>query len=393
LNETAIPPVDATPNDAMTDATLPSSPVAGTPAEDALAAHGDVRPDRHETPPRRRLHALDGLRGLAALGVVLFHFTVEYHKKIVDSPKPAVTVPFGGAGVFLFFVLSGFVIFISLDHVKRLRDFVVSRATRMYPAYWVCVILTFCAVRAFHLPKDNVTVADALLNLTMFEGYIKDAYVDGAYWTLKVEIGFYIVCGLAILTRQVKNLHWILTGLCILALIDAIEENWPVHVPKLVRSLFVLKYLPMFTCGVLAWHLLHAKQRWVAAAQMAVALATLWIAFDLTTALGIGGVVMVVMLATHPGTPILGSAPLRFLGYISYSLYLIHQNIGYIILRAGYARGLNPNVTVAIAIIAMLALATTISLLIEYPAMRYLRKLYRRTQPADGAGTLAQAAR
>jgi peptidoglycan/LPS O-acetylase OafA/YrhL len=70
------------------------------------------------------------------------------------------------------------------------------------------------------------------------------------------------------------------------------------------------------------------------------------------------------------------------LGTISYPLYLTHQNIGYVVIRAGYRLGLNPNVSVALAFGVALAIAAAITFTVERPAMALLRK--RRPQWLGG---------
>ena len=68
---------------------------------------------------------------------------------------------------------------------------------------------------------------------------------------------------------------------------------------------------------------------------------------------------------------------LVFLGSISYSLYLIHQNIGYVIINKFYSQGLNPYVGIVCAIFISLIIASLMARLIEVPAMRYIRNKYK----------------
>jgi peptidoglycan/LPS O-acetylase OafA/YrhL len=76
----------------------------------------------------------------------------------------------------------------------------------------------------------------------------------------------------------------------------------------------------------------------------------------------------------------LAARPVVFLGGISYSLYLIHQNIGYVIIRA--LHGLPMSWRVAVAILVSLGLATLLSRTIEQPALRALRLAYARYREA-----------
>ena len=93
---------------------------------------------------RQRLNQLDALRGLAAMAVVLFHFSTRFSELYPQAAPQAWSVPLGYVGVNLFFIISGFVIFMTVERTARPADFVVSRISRLYPAYWVAIILTFC---------------------------------------------------------------------------------------------------------------------------------------------------------------------------------------------------------------------------------------------------------
>ena len=72
--------------------------------------------------------------------------------------------------------------------------------------------------------------------------------------------------------------------------------------------------------------------------------------------------------------------PLLWLGGISYALYLIHQNIGYIIIRHFYAEGWQPALGVAVAVLVSLLLASLMAVWVERPAMAWIRSRWRSAQ-------------
>jgi peptidoglycan/LPS O-acetylase OafA/YrhL len=141
--------------------------------------------------PAHRLLELDALRGLAAVAVMLFHYTYGYDKYIAARPDLPFHVLYGDRGVYLFFVLSGFVISWTLARTRTASDFVVGRFSRLYPAFWAAVPLTYFIVAASDLTQLQVSPRDALLNLTMIPNMLGVASVDGAYWSLQVELCFY----------------------------------------------------------------------------------------------------------------------------------------------------------------------------------------------------------
>src|SRR4051812_27686862 len=88
--------------------------------------------------PRTRLSELDALRGMAAMAVLLFHYTGHAVRYFHDFPF---YWSLGNRGVQLFFGISGFVIFWTLDRSSTLADFAYSRVTRLYPTYWLSLML------------------------------------------------------------------------------------------------------------------------------------------------------------------------------------------------------------------------------------------------------------
>jgi len=69
--------------------------------------------------PSRRLVELDALRGIAATLVMLFHYTSQYERLYGHEAAPAFTVPWGHYGVNLFFMISGYVIFMTLHRIRQ----------------------------------------------------------------------------------------------------------------------------------------------------------------------------------------------------------------------------------------------------------------------------------
>ena len=83
-----------------------------------------------------RYQELDALRGIAAIMVVLFHFTM-------GRKEANLGFKLGTTGVDMFFIISGFVIFMSINKVKTSGEFIINRISRLYPTYWACVTFTF----------------------------------------------------------------------------------------------------------------------------------------------------------------------------------------------------------------------------------------------------------
>src|SRR5688500_3424160 len=145
----------------------------------------------------KRLELLDYGRFFAAIAVVLYHYTfngIRNGKITTLTLEPALVsvTKYGYLGVEFFFMISGYVIFFSALN-RTPSQFAVSRALRLFPAYWVGVLFTSCFAIAWGTGAMQVTWDQVLANLTMISPMLGYEYVDGVYWTLLYELTFY--CG------------------------------------------------------------------------------------------------------------------------------------------------------------------------------------------------------
>ncbi|MGI9517800.1 MAG: acyltransferase family protein, partial [Pirellulaceae bacterium] len=94
----------------------------------------------------KRIVELDSLRALAALNLVLFHFTHVYAVKYGYTSPLGFEFPFGKYGVQLFFMLSGFVNAMTLLKKRKSADFLASRIIRICPSYWSVIVINLLIV-------------------------------------------------------------------------------------------------------------------------------------------------------------------------------------------------------------------------------------------------------
>lgn len=137
-----------------------------------------------------RILELDALRGIAALSVFFYHASIYYKESIYFS-----FFRFGLTGVDLFFIISGFVIFSSVQNKSRLQ-FIKSRFLRLYPSYWFAVTLTFILIILKFYEKgmiNQIPIKDYLINLSMIQEFFGIKNLDGPYWTLYIELFFYLI--------------------------------------------------------------------------------------------------------------------------------------------------------------------------------------------------------
>ena len=210
------------------------------------------------------------------------------------------------------------------------------RLGRIQPSYVAAVILTFAIVAAFGLPGREVGRGALLANLTWLTLVIPAPLVDGAYWSLLVELKFYLCCGLIVfgLRRFIRPLDGFLTLSILAVMLMAGSRLFPEFS---IFSFFLsdealLPYAPFFLVGIALhdWENVDATRLLLCA--LVYIIAVCLNAENLEA--------MLVLLAILPicATILLWPslripAPIRFIGLISYPLYLVHQNIGYVALR------------------------------------------------------------
>ena len=288
----------------------------------------------------------------------------------------------GHYGVNLFFIISGFVIFMTLDRTRHGMDFVVSRFSRLFPAYWVAVALTFAVTSTFGLPGKEVTLPQALGNVFMVHGIFRVPHVDGVYWTLEVELLFYTGMFLLFMRGQLHRVYWVM-GLLLLARLAyhlastlfAIDFSWMLY------RLTILKYIPWFALGIFVYQTAANRSR--AGDRQArvialAALACLWVVDGWPLAALALVMTALVWGAARGRLPWLAHPVLAFFGTISYTLYLLHENIGWVVQRAVLAQGWPFDVGIVAAFVVVVALATVLTYSVEKPAMRWIRDAYRR---------------
>ncbi|MBT2387259.1 acyltransferase [Streptomyces sp. ISL-11] len=358
---------------------LPGAP----PGSGEAAADGE----RHG-----RLAALDGLRLLAALMVVAYHY-MAFRSRIWERPVadafPAAHLPasYGWLGVQLFFLISGFVICMSCWG-KTVGRFAVSRVTRLFPAYWFAVLAVTFVLHLWPSARDLPSPRDAAVNLTMLQAPLGVDAVDGVYWTLWVETRFYLLFALVVWRGLT---HRRAVGFCaIWALAAAVAKA--VDEPVLDQVLLpddcwyfiagiafylmhrfrpnLVHWLLVGGCFLVAQHeLVEAQTR--AESHMSHRVPH-W-PTTLLTALFF----LAVMAVALGWTRRLDRRWLTVAGALTYPLYLIHERVGWLVI--GRTAGLLPRYALLpLIVLGMLLAAWLVHRCVERPVARALERGLRR---------------
>jgi peptidoglycan/LPS O-acetylase OafA/YrhL len=329
-----------------------------------------------------RLLELDYLRGIAALSVVLFHYTFGYDNGLHEISTDKFYFKYGNYGVHLFFLISGYVIFKTLKKVETPLDFIVSRFSRLYPTYWAAILFSLVFVNIFSNPSgyQNVSFTQFFFNLSMVQHYFKIKDIDGAYWTLAIELEFYIIMFILFIRKQLDNIQkWSVIWLFIS--IIAFLFKFPLR--NFLNQILILEHAPLFISGILFYELKKGKKVHTILLLVCCFITELYFSYSINFSLIPLFIIFCIyscfLLISIGGfnttTPI---KPLLFFGDISYSLYLIHENVGITIIFNLKKRICDYQIFyIPITMLIVIFLAYILSNTIEKPAMAIIKQKYK----------------
>lgn len=344
----------------------------------------------------------DALRGLASLWVVLYHLTISATLPTVAAGGAVgllwnTVFGYGGLGVAVFFVLSGFVIAHSLrrwlDGGVQLGNYLIRRVIRLSPPYWAAIVFALVihglAARVNHEPfapgGAPLTGPRVLSHAVYLEGLVGHHYINDVFWTLTLEMQFYLVLGLFLagVGRFAPNRPRLFTGstatLAALALVGA-RSGLASHVT------FIPLFYSFLLGALVYWVWIGRVHRAVLVANL-VALGGLFAfrtdAFLATSALT--GVALLVAAHTRSLGTWLAARPFQFLGRISYSLYLVHVPVlGAVVLAVVKVAGTGPAAVVAASALAMAASIAASAVFwwaVEKPSTRWSAAMKQPVRP------------
>lgn len=336
-----------------------------------------------------RNQVIDAFRGVAILSVMAFHYLVFWRPPYVANDllryqttfSPALDV--GQYGVHLFFVISGLVITMTLQRSSSALDFSVKRFARLYPALLVAAVITF-AVTTFVGPAEfRRSWADLVASLTFAPESLGRDYVDSAYWSLNIEVKFYVWMALFRLTLGAR--FW--AGAIALAFAGQVAALFQ---PHLADALLLAKFMPLFLLGVGAWFAIFERRTTIGGLMMLSAVAAWLLESWRVGAFGPDALPMQIyimvfsgaMLALLAFAPRLKFGPLAWLGRMSYSLYLLHQNLGVTLIGALKHAHAPDWLAITLTVGVFVALATLMFYLVERPGKDLVMHAYRSLKAA-----------
>ncbi|MGC5287848.1 acyltransferase family protein [Micromonospora sp. DT231] len=373
-------------------ATLPTNTPAPALEPEPGPRNEPAPPPTSVAPPR--LYALDLLRFGAAMAVVLYHTLPVVALRSFVSVEDLVGHPlaklsaYGWLGVQLFFLISGFVICMS-SWGRGPTQFFTSRVTRLMPAYVLAVLITAAVLTLWPDPGPNahpVTMRRLLANLTMYQFHLGQEHIDPVYWTLVIEVTFYVLfLGLVVAGLTYKRV----VAFCLVWTVASFYAQ--ASHSALLSTVLVPTYAPFFVAGIVLY-LMHRFGRNL----------MLWMTLAVTFALAAQSVIEETDARSQRGDQInstnatlalvafyvvmIGVAcgwfdwirwrGLVLVGALTYPLYLLHDVIGATIARETLFV-LGPYQMLAVTLGGPLLLAYLVYRLWERPAARWIGRNLR----------------
>jgi peptidoglycan/LPS O-acetylase OafA/YrhL len=327
-----------------------------------------------------RIYQIDLFRFIAAISVVLFHYLFRGwaadNLSDVSFNEIGHFFKYGYLGVDFFFIISGFVILLSIKK-RSISKFIISRFSRLYPIYWICLILSFSVIVLIGEPRYNADFNQFFFNISMLQNYLGVKSIDGVYWTLFVEMKFYIfIVGTYLLLNKLiefKIEYLVIFWLSLTLFYIPLHE---LSIFKILNYFLILQWSSYFIAGMIFFQIYKngSSIKYLILLSISFAI-SLYYAFSnigyieikyntsfspLIIGITIFIFYLVMFLVTTNEMKKINSPKLMQLGLLTYPLYLIHQNIGYIIFN-NFGEHFNKYLLAFITILLMITISFVLS--------------------------------
>ena len=361
---------------------------------------------------KTRIDLLDVFRFIAIFLVIFFHYFSAFARPGIEVPHSSpysefILFKYGYLGVELFFMISGFVIFLTLENCRSIKSFFIKRIIRLFPAMLVCSVFTYIAVSLIdhdmRFPGLHRPLESFLPSLTFTDTFIwepilgkKVGYIDGAYWSLAVEVKFYILSAcLYFIDKKNFLRNWLLLSLFSVGTqIILIQDPFGFRAiraisffSQAVNFLLFPKYITFFTLGIF-FYKKFMRQAISPLLMMGITVLFMmqlffvelvkndWIekSFILSFA-----AIFILFVYKREWLQPVSNKMFAGVGLASYSLYLIHQSVGIILihyLHNQFGGFVDRATIVVLVILIMVVVALLIYTKIEKPVMAFGKRLY-----------------
>jgi len=316
-----------------------------------------------------RIEILDGFRAVAILAVMFFHFFSRWAPQsnsysLYPYNNQYDFFRYGYLGVQFFFMISGFVIFFTLERTNEFSVFLKKRLIRLFPSIVVATIITYLV---FNLLDNSFVFPEAheIKNFIPSLSFISPSffnqlfgteykYINGSYWSLWPEVQFYIFISIIYYLNKAKAVRNFISISILLILVNYaytyVQDNNGLYItlPQEVLDFYfvwmgifnLIDYLPCFSLGVLFYILYKDKQLnqksliWIKASVFFFMTYTLYLSppWDSKIIYAVIFSLFLCFIYLPGGLFVFKNNFLVRIGKGSYFLYLIHESIGVLLI-------------------------------------------------------------
>jgi peptidoglycan/LPS O-acetylase OafA/YrhL len=344
-----------------------------------------------------RFPELDALRGLAATLVVFHHFQLVWN----PSDAPSVSLAPHGS-VPLFFLLSGFVLAIPFLKGKQQPyfRFVTRRVIRIYCPYLCALALSVAGAAIFHRHLGMEHWVDCtwsrpvsgilILQHAFLVGIFDSSQFNTAFWSLVQEMRISLI--FPVLFFFINRMR---TQLAMLTAVGfSLVHQWAAAHPRLDEPLLTFRYIPIFICGILlarnlgsltAWYQKLGQVGYCILALGSVLLFSeghliqeahipgFWRLEDWPAVLGSAGLILVCLNSSRARSVLRSTVP-KFMGRISYSLYLVHGTVLFTLVMLLHGK-VSLGLFLVVYVVVSLLLATGFCVAVDEPTIKLGREI------------------
>jgi len=342
----------------------------------------------------QKIGSINALRFFAAIFVVFYHYAFVFFYRestYVDLPILRHFFQYGYLGVDLFFIISGFVISLSAEG-RGAYGFLKSRIGRLYPVFWVsALITTLFIIFGGYLIYSEMSWSRFLTNMTMVPSLFNADALDGTYWTLAVEMKFYIVVFLLLAFKKFKDIEplAITTSFILLFSPLYIPHDQLLWIPNFIAGILFYK---IYKNGLSKWRIIGLCNSLFISLIFAIRRVPFLsegyvIEFKPTTiAVYIVGFYILFMMISLNKFRVSNNKYINTLGLLTYPVYLLHNQIGRIMFNYADIKNIPLIISVPSMLIFVIILSYGVHRLIERRGRLILDKALDKITPSNLKG-------
>lgn len=270
---------------------------------------------------------IESLRGLAVFLILVYHMYCRFAQLYLNT-NYLILQYFGSLGTSFFLIITCFYLGNSVfqQHKFSFYIFLKKKISRLWPTYAICVILIFIVLYTFPLPGRTPNWKDLILNIFFINGYIGTPYIDGSHWYLTTILSFFIVIGF-FKAIHISQKWWSYTIWIIFGVVSKYLKL------TVLSNILGNRFIGYAIIGILLYAVFYTNKKLTIGWTFNFVISIVYIFCIAGIKYGIELLIVIPLFlaAQRNKLSVLERRLLIKLGTVSYPIYLIHQNIGFVI--------------------------------------------------------------